>query len=108
MTKYKACFNGREAGAIGEFASFNVIVEAPTIPEAELRLYNTHEHITSLLWLWAGKQTVCNHKPEDVARYGEVYVSTYNGNSWKQTNCNRSDVKKIKAEHLSDKTFMSR
>lgn len=108
MTTYKACFKGRKAGAIGAFSYFNVEVEADNTSEAERKLYDTHEHITGLLWLWQGKQTVCSHKPEDVARCGEVYVSTYNGHSWKQTNCNRDEVSKVKAEHLADSDFMNR
>jgi len=55
-----------------------------------------------------GKQTVRRHKPEDVTRCGEFYVSTYNGDSWKQTNCNRANIEKVKAEHLADTEFMNR
>jgi len=110
MTKYKACFKGREVGAIGVYSHFNVDVEADNIPEAELKLYETHDHIdTGILWLWKGKQTVKHFRTGDHKPKGcDVYVSTYNGETWKQTDCNRSDVERIKAEHLADTTFMDR
>lgn len=110
MMTYTACFHGRTIGAIGVMRYFNVDIEADDEEMATFKLYHTHEHIQRLFWLWPGKQTVCNHKPTDYALYSkgfDVYVSTYNGNTWKQTSCNLYDVEKVKAEHLADEAFMN-
>lgn len=100
MIKYTACFVGRLIGAIGEFSWFNVDIEAKNVDEAVDKLYETHEHITRLFWLWPGKQVICEHKPEDVARCGSYYVSTYTGEGWMQTNSKGKDTRLIKREHL--------
>jgi len=100
MTTYTACFQGRKVGAIGVMSYFNVDIEANDTTEAEAKLYDTHEHISRLFWLWRGKQTVNKHEPIDVARCGKYYVSTYTGEGWMQTNSKGRDVRLIKREHL--------
>ena len=111
MTTYQACFRGRKAGAIGEMSWFNVTIEADSVEEAEPRLYDTHDHVSRLFWLWSGKQTVCEQPKHSLARRekGQThYVSTYNGETWKQTDCTLDQVERIKAEHLTDRAFMNR
>lgn len=104
MIKYTACFVGCVIGAIGEHTWLNISIEAENVDEAVDKLYYTHEHITRLFWLWPGKQTVCNHGSNDLARTQkghQVYVSTYDGDSWYQTSCKVSEVSKVKADHMS-------
>ena len=111
MTTYTACFKGRKAGAIGEMGWFNVTIEADSIEEAEPRLYDTHDHIHGLFWLWPGKQTVVEQPKHSHARREKGYthyVSTYNGESWKQTDCRLDQIESVKAEHLADEAFMNR
>ena len=110
MTEYQACFKGRKAGVIGEMVWCHVTIEADSVEEAEPRLYDTHDHVSRLFWLWSGKQTVNGHVPNALARTkGHThYVSTYNGETWKQTDCRLQDVERVKAEHLADKAFMNR
>ena len=99
--KYLACFQGKERGAIGKSSYFNITVEADDEEAARLKLYDTHEHIERLILLYRGKQTVCKHSPEDVARCGTHYVSTYNGESWLQDDCRTyASVEKTKAAQL--------
>ena len=113
MTAYTACFRGRLIDTIGVMSYFNVDIEADSEKEARDILYATHEHIVSLFWLWPGKQTVrelglSNHRKMLNAKRAEVFVSTYNGETWKQTDCCRFDVERVKAEHLADEEFMGR
>ena len=46
--KYLATFVGRTRGAIGIFYPISTEVEAETPEAAELKLYDTHEHIQGL------------------------------------------------------------
>ena len=60
---------------------------------------------------YKGKQTVCKHEPNALALTEKGlthYVSTYNGESWKQTDCRLANVERVKAEHLADSKFMER
>lgn len=45
MNKYTFSFYGKLAGAIGISYMHTVTVEAKTQEEAELKLYETHDHI---------------------------------------------------------------
>ena len=46
MNKYRCFFVGRQAGAQGLFGRFVVTVLANSVEEANLKLYDTHEHIS--------------------------------------------------------------
>ena len=48
MDKYRAVFNGRAVGAIGITDTVDVIVEANSLEEAHLKLYDKYEHILGL------------------------------------------------------------
>ena len=48
MTKYLATFIGRKVGAIGIRYQISVMVEAANKEAAELRLYDSYEHISNL------------------------------------------------------------
>lgn len=105
MTAYTACFRGRLAGAIGVMSYFNVDIEAEDTNAARVKLYDTHEHILGLFWLWPGKQTVCQHKDNSLARTQKGhthYVSTYHDGGWRQTDCKLDEVEAVKAKHLVD------
>lgn len=105
MTTYTACFRGRLVGAIGINKWFNVDIEAKNEDAARGKLYDTHEHIFGLFWLWHGKQTVCRHKDNALAltQKGQThYVSTYHDGSWRQTDCKLHEVEAVKAQHLID------
>ncbi len=105
MITYTACFRGRKAGAIGVFSWHNVDIEADSVEEAEPRLYDTHQDIERLFWLWQGKQTVNEHDINALARTvkGHThYVSTYHDGGWRQTDCKLHEVERVKAEHLAD------
>ena len=45
MNTYIATFRGRMIGAIGAFQAFKVILAAKDLEAANLKLYDTHEHI---------------------------------------------------------------
>ena len=104
MIKYTACFVGRLIGSLGESYWINVEIEAENVDKATNKLYETHEHITRLFWLWRGKQTVCPQPKHSLAlaRKGQThYVSTYTGESWMQKDCKAHEIEKIKAEHMA-------
>jgi hypothetical protein len=46
MSRYRFEFYGRQVGAIGIMSNYEVEVEAETQQEAQLKLYETHEHIS--------------------------------------------------------------
>ena len=46
MNRYTFCFIGREVGSLGNTHKCWVKIDAPTLAEAESKLYETHEHIT--------------------------------------------------------------
>ena len=48
MTKYQASFNGRKVNAQGITSNFMTEVEANSRQQAELKLYDTYEHISNL------------------------------------------------------------
>jgi len=49
MNTYSCTFRGRENGSIGSIhLGFCVVVNAENEKEAELKLYDTHEHISLL------------------------------------------------------------
>ena len=43
---WRIVFYGREVGAIGTLSRWELIVDAPDIDTARIRLYDTHEHIS--------------------------------------------------------------
>lgn len=45
MNNYKCKFLGRESGALGINSYFELQVEADTVDQALLKLYDTHENI---------------------------------------------------------------
>ena len=50
LTKYTARFWGREAGAVGVSGWHHATVRARNIIDAELALYETHDHIMEIKW----------------------------------------------------------
>ncbi len=50
MTQYTARFRGRTKGAIGILHDCTVKVEADSLEQAHLKLYETHEHIGIVNW----------------------------------------------------------
>ena len=48
MRTYECQFYGREAGALGVLYWITVTVEAASIDDARLKLYDSWEHITDL------------------------------------------------------------
>jgi len=55
MNRYTFAFTGRAKGAIGVFHGCTQTVEAETREAAELKLYDTHDHVhlPSLIDFWA-------------------------------------------------------
>jgi hypothetical protein len=55
MTAPRHCYTfkflGRTAGAVGILATWTMDVVAPTLEEARLKLYDTHEHISGVVLL---------------------------------------------------------
>jgi hypothetical protein len=45
--RYTFSFHGRTRGAIGIFYQCEATVEADTLEAAQLKLYDTHEHISA-------------------------------------------------------------
>lgn len=112
MAKYTACFVGCKIGSRTPFSKhgwLNVDIEAENEDKARSKLYQGYENIQRLFFLWPGKQTVRPHAGSlALTQKGHThYVSTYNGYSWKQTDCCLPDVEKVKAEHLADEAFMN-
>ena len=57
MRLYRMIFQGRQVGAIGSMHTCAETVEAEDQQAAELKLYDTHEHISIKYWSeWTGKE----------------------------------------------------
>ncbi len=46
--KWKATFTGRPVNAKGIFSRFELSISAPTIEQARLKIYDTHEHLSEV------------------------------------------------------------
>jgi len=103
--KYTACFMGCVVGSRTPFSEqswLNVDIEANSEDEARSKLYQTHENIKRLFWLWPGKQTVCKQPPHSLAlKKGHThYVSTYTDKGWMQMNCKAHEIEAVKKKQL--------
>ena len=49
--KYTAHFIGKNKGPIGILQRFKVVVEADNEDDARLKLYDTHEHISDVIFI---------------------------------------------------------
>ena len=49
MNKYNCSFIGRQVGAIGIRYAITEVIEADTMKQAEIKLYNDYEHISQFI-----------------------------------------------------------
>ena len=92
--KYLLAFTGVKKGAIGLRGQFHVEIEADSIHEANLKLYDTHEHVSDL-------QFMCKFHPNDEASFKKS-IAEMTGYCKTVSSCTDNDLNLIAIGRLMD------